>query len=156
MTKVSNVPLKYLYTATYEDGSTYVQTADDKSIFEPDTRSCFTDVLRLAEKKRLISFVLKQITEDGSKGDEYGVDLRDGHFEINGVAFRMHEYPISDIKLVYFRQHKVDFLQSRTADTEISHNVVYRMGWQATVTKPCYCCNKTHPQKSYQEIMQID
>lgn len=120
----ATMPLKYLFTATYADGSKIVQTPDDKSVLDPEKRSQFYDVLKKGESTPLVSFVLK------GDGHEYGVDLRDGHFEIDGVSFRMHEYEVVDLELVFFRQHTHSFIQARVKDTEISHTVAYRIGWK--------------------------
>lgn len=134
----STKPLKYLFTAIYADGSTIVQTADDKSLIEPEKRSQFYDVLKLAEQKQLVAFALKGAEH------EYGVDLRDGHFEIDGVSFRMHETEVYGFELIFFRQHTHSFNQTREKDTEVSHEVVYRMGWKLT------------GNQNYQRVMQID
>jgi hypothetical protein len=134
----SQKPLKYLFTAIYNDGSTYKQTADDKSLIDPEKRSQFFDVLQLAEKKTLIAFTL------AGEGHEYGVDLRDGHFEIDGVPFRMHETEEYGFELIFFRQHTHSFNQTREKDVEVSHDIVYRMGW------------KLKGNQTYQRVMQID
>lgn len=134
----STKPLKYLFTAIYADGSALVQTADDKSYFDPEKRSQFYDVLCLAEQKQLVAFALK------GEGHEYGVDLRDGHFEIDGVSFRMHESEMYGFELIFFRQHTHSFNQTREKDTEVSHDVVYRIGW------------KLKGNQNYQRVMQID
>lgn len=141
MSVATTIPLKYLFTATFADGSMIVQTPEDKSLIDPEKRSQFYDVLQMAERQQLISFVLK------GEGREYGVDLRDGHFEIDGVAFRMHEDDtLGGFKLIFFRQHTHSFLQTREKDTEVSHDVVYRMGWQT----------QTFKEENYQRVMQID
>jgi|SRR5665213_344168 len=124
--------LKYLFTAVYKDGTTYVQTPDDRSVIEPDKRSCFFDV----KQDDVETFTL---TGDGHS---YLVDLRDGHFEIDGVPFQMHEEHLSDFRLVFFRRHTHQYQQSTLS--ELSHEMVYRMGWQCTVDG-----------ENYQEIMQI-
>jgi len=138
MTTASIIPLKYLFTATFIDGSSIVQTPDDQSIIEPGKRSQFFDVLELAKQKQLVSFVLK------GEGHEFGVDLRDGHFEIDGVAFNMHEEEMPGFELIFFRQHTHKFNQGKEKDTELSHDVVYRMGW------------KVPGQQTYQRVMQFD
>lgn len=126
--------LKYLFTAGYKDGTIYQQNVEDKSITEPEKRSCFYDV----DQEKLAYFVLK------GDGHEYGVDLRDGHFEIDGIKFFMHEVPLKDFRLVFFRQHTHHFNVGAVGQEETSHEIVYRLGWQCTVNG-----------KNYQEIMQI-
>lgn len=132
--------MKYLFTATYKDGSVYEQTIEDKSKREPEKRSCFFDVLEKAKEVELVSFVLK------GQGIEYGVDLRDGHFEINGVPFFMHEdRTFKSFRLIFFRQHTHSFQVGNDTQKEIEHKIVYRVGWQCT-----------HNGRNYQEVMEID
>jgi hypothetical protein len=133
------MPLKYLFTAMYEDGSTIEQTLDDRSTIDPEKRSQFYDVLQMEEQKPLVAFALK------GDGHEYGVDLRDGHFEIDGVSFRMHEEDeLAGFRLVFYRRHTHDFVISKDSQEETRHDVVYRFGWQCTANG-----------KNYQRIMQI-
>lgn len=135
------MPLKYLFTATFADGSTIEQTAEDKSAIEPEKRSQFYDVMQRSEQTPLIAFVLK------GEGHEYGVDLRDGHFEIDGTPFRFHEdLETHSFKIVFWRNHTHDFLVSRTEDKEIRHVVVYRIGWEAMNSLG----------RKVKEVMQID
>lgn len=148
---IKDKALKYLFTATYKDGRVFEQALDDKSITEPETRSSFYDIANDVDK--LSSFVLR------GEGHEYGVDLNDGHFEIDGIPFFMHEghvkeypggkkvlVPLTDFKLVFFRQHTRSYEVALYKDEqqEVSHDVVFRMGWQCTVDG-----------KNYQEIMQF-
>lgn len=138
MTTTSIVPLKYLFTATFADGTTIEQTPEDRSAIDPEKRSQFFDVLERSKSVKLVAFVLK------GEGREYGVDLRDGHFEIDGVPFVMHEAPIPAFELIFFRRHTHTFHQGREKNTELAHDVVYRIGWKAL-----------HDQ-NYQRVMQID
>jgi hypothetical protein len=143
--ETSKPPLKYLFTAMFKDGRVYEQGSDDVSLLAPEeeraTRSGYTDVLIMEKESPLVSFVLK------GDGHEYGVELRDGHFEIDGVEFRMHEEEnLSNFHLVFFRRHRHHILQSRTADREVGHEIAYRFGWQAN--DPI--------KKAYQQVMQID
>lgn len=124
--------LKYLFTVTYKDGSTYEQNSEDRSITEPEKRSCFFDV----HQDDVATFTLK------GDGHSYTVDLRDGHFEVDGVPFAMHEEKLSNFRLVFFRHHTHGFNQ---AYEELSHEIVYRMGWQCTVDG-----------ENYQKVMQIN
>lgn len=131
------MPLKYLFTAYYSDGTKYEQNAEDKSVKEPDTRSSYYDI----DHDKLVAFVLR------GEGHEYGVDLRDGHFEIDGVQFFMHEdNKMKDFRLVFWRRHTHSFNQKVNGETvPVGHEVVYRFGWQAT-----------RDGENQQEIMQID
>jgi hypothetical protein len=136
-------PLKYLFVATFEDGSTIEQTPDDKSAIDPEKRSQFFDVLRYGETSPIVRFELfENVGEFSSKPPmRYAVDLRDGHFELCDVPFQMHEEPVSDLRLIFFRNHKHTFNQFHE---ERSHEVVYRTGWQTT-----------KDGEIYQRVMQI-
>jgi hypothetical protein len=125
------MPLKYLFTAEYKDGSTYEQNAEDVSLTD-EKRSSFFDI----KQDELVRFTLK------GDGHEYAVDLRDGGFSIDGVSFAMHEEALADFRLVFFRAHTHHYQMDRT---ELSHDIVYRLGWQCTVNG-----------ENYQRIMQIN
>ena len=76
-------------------------------------------------------------------GHSYAVDLTDGHFEVDGVPFKMHEEPLKDFRLIFFRKHTHNF---NLEYKELSHDVVYRMGWQTTNEKG----------ENVQRVMEID
>jgi hypothetical protein len=118
-TSVAGPSLKYLFTAQYTNGTTYQQNAEDVSHQDP-LRSCFYDV----DHTQLASFSLT----DGQT--VYTVSLQDGHFEVNGVAFAMHDpqTPLTDRRLIFFRQHTHTF---NAGYAELSHAIEYQMGWQA-------------------------
>jgi hypothetical protein len=141
--------LKYLFTVTYKDGSVYQQNAEDRSLKEPEKRSCYFDL----DQDNIASFVLK------GAGHEYGVYLKDGHFTVDGIPFSMSEghwhvepngkrqlIPLGEMKLVFFRQHTHHFKVGETTQKEVGHEIVYRMGWE--VQMPC-----GHTQR---EIMQFE
>lgn len=112
--------LKYLFTAEYRDGSLFKQPSNDVSEKDPQ-RSAFYDV----DHNNLVGFCL-------SSGDcIYGVDLRDGHFEVNGIPFFMYDGELKDFKLVFFRRH---LHHVTLGGSELSHEVTYRLGWRATDT----------------------
>lgn len=129
------MPLKYLFTAEYTDGTIYQQTPEDVSVSDPK-KSCFSDI----DHRKLVKFTLK------GEGHSYAVNLRDGHFEVDGVQFFMHEdFDLVAFRLIFFRQHTHTIQQTRFADKELSHEIVYRMGWQTTTVRG----------ENYQRIMQI-
>lgn len=130
--------LKYYFDVEFTDGTTYTQNADDRSVFEPEKRSCFFDVKRLIEEGRKIRYFM---LSDGK--DVYMVDLTDGHFEINGKSFFMHERrDFTDFEIIFFRQHTHNFMAS---GAETAHDIVYRMGWQT---------NKDG--QNFQQVMEIE
>lgn len=128
--------LKYLFTAEYDDGSTYEQNAEDVSVKEPEKRSCFFDI----DQERVVRFTLK------GEGHTYTVDLTDGHFEVNGVPFKMHEEDhLDDYRLIFWRRHRHSFNVGAEKNEELSHETVYRVGWQATFKG-----------EKREQVMQID
>jgi hypothetical protein len=131
------MPLKYLFKATFQDGSVIEQTPDDRSANDPENRSQFFDALERSKNTRMTSFLLQ------GQGHEYAVDLTDGHFEIDGVPFRMIEGMLPYYEIVFFRRHTHDFVAGTGQET--NHSIVYRLGWQ---------CNDDG--KNYQRVMEID
>jgi hypothetical protein len=134
------MPLKYLFKATFANGFVYQQNAADKSVIEPEKRSCFTDVRKQVESgNALLRFEL--VSGDQS----YAVDLTDGHFEHNGVAFAVsdginpnepQELAGAKRDIVFWRRHTHEF---RLSDgEELGHGVRYDLGWQANVAGKNY------------------
>jgi len=125
--------LKYIFQVTYKDGSIYKSNQEDVSITDP-LKSCFYDVNQ-DEVKTFFLF-----------NDEhtFSVNLEDGHFEVDGVPFFMHDLNtnLTGFKLVFFRRHTHDF--NAATGKEMRHEVVYNMGWE---------CNLNG--KNYQQIMKI-
>lgn len=117
--------LKYLFTAEYIDGTLYQQGPDDVSTQRPD-KSAFFDVhyQPLKPEEDLVRFSLM------GEGHRYTVDLRDGHFEVDGLPFRMTEGAQTGCRLVFWKRHTHSFNQARQ---ESAHEVVYRIGWQALI-----------------------
>jgi len=115
--------LKYLFDVEFTDGSVYTQNADDRSIFEPDKRSCFFDVQKYVNEGKVIKTFL---ISDGHHS--YMVDLTDGSFVVNGGIFKVHEEALTNFRLIYFRQHTHHFNIDRE---ELAHEIVFRVGWQA-------------------------
>ena len=126
--------LKYLFTAVYSDGTSYTQNVEDRSISEPDKRSCFYDI----DQDRLVKFILAPSPEDEcGDGHVYSVDLVDGHFEVDGVPFKMHEETnLHGFRVIFWRNHTHNFLvgaDPAVTPEEVKHTTVYRLGWQCTV-----------------------
>lgn len=115
--------LKYLFAVLYRDGSVYEQNAEDVSLTDKK-RSCFFDVKQDEVK-------VFELT-DGT--NYFSVDLDDGHFEVNGIPFYLHDkaMPLTKKRLIFFRQHTHQF---NTDKVESSHEVMYRFGWQANDEK---------------------
>ena len=125
--------LKYIFQVTYKDGSVYQANQEDISVSDP-ARSCFYDV-KIDEVKSFFIF-----------NDEhtYSVNLEDGHFEVDGVPFFMHDLNtnLTGFKLVFFRRHTHDF--NAQDGTEMRHEIVYHMGWECSING-----------KNYTQVMKV-
>lgn len=115
--------LKYLFTAVYRDGTTYKQNWQDVSVIDPTKRSCFFDV----KQDNVKEFILK------SDEDIFSVNLDDGHFEVNGIPFFMHDsgLGLKDFRLIFYRQHEHKFnINGNGTKEQLSHDISYCIGWQ--------------------------
>lgn len=124
--KIVDIVYQYRFAATYEDGTVIEQNETDVSEVDP-SRSRFYDVLEKAKEVRLVSFVLK------GDGTEAGVDLRDGHFEINGTPFFQHRpdlEPYTDFRIIYYRT--VRRALSQDGETLAAKVLANCIGWQVT------------------------
>jgi hypothetical protein len=119
--------LSYLFECHFNDGTILQQTQEDVSSTEP-TRSAFFDVIQ-----RLNDVQLFGVYNDVHTAV---VDLRDGHFEIDGVVFTISgdELPEGDheLRLIYFRRHRHTLAMGEIPD-ELKHETEYHIGWQTTV-----------------------
>lgn len=122
--------LKYLFVAQYNDDTEFKQNEEDVS-FQDSKRSAFFDIIQ----EKLIRFSLV------GDGRVFSVDLTDGHFEINSISFRMHDESIENIRLIFFRKHTHTYNAE-----ELSHDIVYRIGWQANLANG----------SNIQRVMEID
>ena len=121
--------MKYLFTLIDDKDKEHKQTKEDVSKTNKK-KSAYYDI----KDKKLKQFYLE------GEGHKYLVDLVDGHFEIDGVKFKMHEGNLSDFRLVYYREHRINY----TGMLEVDHLITYCLGWQTT-----------SGGKNYKKIMQI-
>src|SRR4030067_1671035 len=96
--------LKYLFSVEYKDGSRFNQNKEDISS-QDEKRSAFFDVCQEEVVRFNLhggGFLVK---------DKFTVDLTDGHFEVMGVPFFMHDraLPLKDFKLIFHRKHTHQF-----------------------------------------------
>lgn len=143
----------YSFTAVFEDGTVIEQNCKEedgdsslnaaaKQIKPKGSR--FTDVLyksgqletedeflkeeMRSQSSKLISFVIHNDQKS------VGVDLRDGHFELNGVPFFQHSpqrQKYNNFRIIYYRTMRR--VMSQTTGEEISADVLsYTVGWQTT------------------------
>jgi hypothetical protein len=119
------IPNHFHFVATFADGTQIFQNEEDRSEITPG-KNCYYDVMGRAD---LVSFVIT----DGEQ--VFGVDLRDGHFEVNGVPFFQHR---PDLPTQAFKDF--DLIYSRTLKHEIEANTnepirdwisAYTIGWKS-------------------------
>jgi len=122
-----------LFTATFADKHQIIQNAGDRSPLNKG-KNCYFDVLEYEKTSLLISLVL--MNDETS----YGVDLQDGHFEVNGVSFFQHRYDhppeLKDFRHIYYRTTRLDTHVG--ADNGIVGQdtiVSYQIGWQTNDPK---------------------
>lgn len=138
---MSNKPkLKYLFIAEYSDGELFVQTQEDKSEIEPDTRSAFYDVLNSG--KTVVKFTLMEDKLVLAKS--VSVDLRTGLFEINGMRVLLEGQKLPGLPkkfdLIYYRQvtqslnvnYAVDSGDIISSEPQPSFTE-YFIGWQCKI-----------------------
>lgn len=106
-TQVDKEPLRWLFTAYFEDGHIIRQDMDDTSKTRTDgSGSAFTDVL--AYESPLIAFELGRVDDN----QIVTVDLRSGAFIVNGTPLVAHNQYFEPLKykleLVYFRETRID------------------------------------------------
>jgi hypothetical protein len=116
-------PLRYRWTAVYQDGTEFRQNAADVSATDPK-RSAFFDV----DQANLVRFRLQ------GPGRSVEVDLRDGTFFVDGLQLVLNDDDIPEgtdaLELVFFRRH---FHEIGTDDgVEKTHRIIFRIGWKAS------------------------
>lgn len=120
----------YLFTCRFTDGSTIQQTIEDLSA-KDDTRSAFYDVVQRMDEVETFTI----INRDAPRTHTYMVDLRDGHFEVDGVPFEVSSEELpgeAEFRLIYFHRHQHHVIQGQTM-TGNEDVVRYHIGWQTTI-----------------------
>lgn len=119
--------LQWLFQANLKDGTFIQQDHSDLSQTTPG-KNAFYDVLQRIQDVE--SFGL--FSEDFPY--VYAVDLRDGHFEVNGIPFFAHEptldLTLSPLRLIYYRTERRHF---STGGNELASETFYNFGWQTTI-----------------------
>ncbi len=128
--------LRYLFGVRFADGSEFFQTAEDQSAIDA-ARSAYYDVCQARENgSRVEVFQLE------GQGHTYLVDLRDGHFEIDGAPFLVELPPAgAALDLVYFRRRRHHANATVVVDENSKPRIVdlmdagreceYHFGWRA-------------------------
>ncbi len=109
---------KYLFRALLNNGTILEQNQEDCSKFTPG-KNCFYDVLQEISNVRAFALYNEE--------NEYLVDLADGHFEINQVPFFIHDEPVHDLKLIYFRRNVIAVNVGVSIEQSIQS---YHFGWE--------------------------
>lgn len=122
------IPNQFYFVATFADGTQIFQNEADVSPNDP-VKNCYFDVLERSKTEQPASFVIT----DGTH--VFGVDLRDGHFEVNGVPFFQHRPEFAnqqykDFQLVYFRTPKIE-IDAKTMEPIRGTVGSYTIGWTA-------------------------
>ncbi len=117
--------LKFLFKALLQDGTIIEQDQTDTSKTTPN-KNAFYDVLSNIDKVRAFAFY------DVCSGDEYLVDLADGHFEINQKPFFMHNIDdsITNRRLIYYKTNVVNVVGGQVASQK---TYSYTFGWQGNL-----------------------
>ena len=85
--QAQQLEFRWLFIATFDDGSVIEQTPEDKSVLEPATRSAWYDVMQRLEA----GHKLKQLDLCHVNGKEIvTVDMHTGAIIINGTPFNAH------------------------------------------------------------------
>lgn len=121
-------PLKYLWTAYFKDNAAISQPADDRYSKHIEgaehNPSAFRDVLDYAEKILLVGFMLS----DGERF--YYVDLvraefvigfhNDMKFNIGDSKFHLEDTPLTDRKVIFFRQVRQDYIDGAAQEPYVA------------------------------------
>lgn len=118
-----NETLRWLFTAHYSDGSSFLQNEQDVSLRRAGG-SAYTDV----DHERLVGFALV----NQELGDCLFLDLRDGVFAMNGIPFGTfdEDLPVTQRSLVFFRRHLRHAVATGDKVEEVGHRVTYHLGWK--------------------------
>lgn len=138
------IPLRYLFKALLQDGTIFEQTLEDKSKIDPEKRNAFYDLLQAdAAGNKIVTFGIFGVNEKKA----LVVDLRDGHFELNGTILIHGEVlpgPIP-LKLIYYRAVEQDLQVTYKVKTgevlkEVAgdHRDQYFVGWEANFNGKSY------------------
>ena len=120
--------LSYLFVCRFKDGTIIQQTAEDVSQ-KDSTRSSFYDVMQRLEEVETFTLV-----KQDDRQHSFMVDLRDGHFEIDGVPFCVSSEELPNnvkFRLIYFHRHQHRVVQGQSLMGEAP--VQYFIGWQTNL-----------------------
>lgn len=142
--------MTYTFGVHFADGTEYFQTPEDVSVNGASSGSAFSDI-----KDRLDEIELFQLQ---GNGQTILVDLRDGHFELNGFPMTVGDPDVEIPKnvrrrLIYFRRVRQSInygvryigqdangnaLYEEVGGQSRGTSVQHHIGWQATVGEKNY------------------
>lgn len=132
--------MDYLFKAYYNDGSSYTQNIEDKSILEPEKRSCFFDV----DQSKLIRFDLF------NNDSIYSVNLLNGIISANIkgslIDIVIPENKLSNFRIIYFRRKQLIMNPLSPSERSEPKIIKYILGWQAN----------DENNKNIQQIVEIN
>lgn len=133
MPTTAALELRYLFGAHLSDEREHFQTADDVSVMNPK-KSAFFDLCQHDENGELVCDAdgVAVVRDDielfqlEGQGHKYLVDLRDGHFEVDGAVFFVEYPPQGKLSVVYFRRRRHHF----QGGVEVWQECTYNFGWR--------------------------
>ncbi len=123
---MSQADQTYFFIADFDDGTSYSQGKDDASI-DTEGKNAFYDILQRMEK------VIRFSLHNGQH--IYTVDLRDGHFEVDGLSFQVHDQffvPEKKLELIYFKEVRIEVDVNQKEEVQAQRHYVnrYFIGWK--------------------------
>lgn len=122
--------MKYIFRAHYKDGTFYQQNLEDKSIIDPERRSCFYDI----NHDKLNYFELFNDLEEKT----YIVNLINGEIIIKIKDQIMRIPPpkekLNNFRIIYFRRKEIGinyFFENERGEVSSEKVLYYILGWQA-------------------------
>jgi hypothetical protein len=131
----STQPLKYLFTAIYDDGSVFEQPENDRSKDHIEGAEWNPSSFRDVDQDSLRYFALKENPEDLLNCNyRVVVDLHTGLFYINGQWIQIHNQNdiLGQLKLIYFREVKKELIDGVEQEAYVSK---YFVGWETITGK---------------------
>jgi hypothetical protein len=123
------INLPYLFECHLNDGTLIQQTPEDVSTIDP-SRSTYYDVMQRKADVQIFGIFNDEHT--------YVVDLRDGHFEIDGAPFNVlsgdPEFAEDQkFELVYFRRRRQTMVLGAVCIAGEEEPIEFFLGWKTTV-----------------------
>lgn len=123
--------MAFQFEAHLSNGEVYQQNPKDQSI-TTEGRNCFYDIMQRIDEVEVFGLFSDDCPET------WAVDLRDGHFQHNGIPFQAGdpslEVPVDEKRrLIYFKRHTHTVQLGTALPEELAHSITYHIGWQVTI-----------------------